>query len=948
MKNLVLKVGQLFILCLLINPVSFAAPLTNFTVTPADLTAGATTTYTVQFDAASSISTSSTNWLRFVTGSGGANLDNAVVQSSSPNITINCSNCTTVSAFIRVTASSVGPGDTVTFVLGNVVNPPSPGLGPNYTMNVEDSGYTAIDTATIGGSLYTGNNSPVVANQIPNQSIQEQDGAITVDLNSGAGVNTNLNYTFTDGDGDPMTFSIVAGHDTNVVTAQVVSEELVITGQGTGSTFVTVEADDSDEGTITDTFNVSVIGSLEPASVTPASVIAGDTTNYTVVFQPATVINSGDFIILTSQANNQDHTNSTFVSLSGGLSGFKSAGSANHTVIWLNGGSAGPGDTVTLVLGNIVNPGAAGQSDDYTLRTTDGGSTTGIITVPGTVYGSTSTPTVVNPIPNQSIQEQQGSITVDLNSGGGVNTDLNYTFVDGDGHPLTFTIDNVGDTNVVTAQVISDELIITGQGTGSTTVTVRADDMIDGSVTDTFNVSVVGSLAPASVTPSSNVTAVNSTYTVVFQPATVINNGDFIILSSAANNQIHTNSTLVSLSGGLSGIRSAGSASHTVIQLNGGSAGPGDSITMVLGDIVNPAAAGQSDDYTLSTTDGGNTTGIITIAGSVYIGTNLPTVANPIPDQDIDEESGSIVVDLNSGAGVNTDLNFTFDDADGHTLAFSIDAGHDTNVVLASIVNDELVITGQGTGTTTVTVRADDSIDGSVADSFDVAVIGSLAPASVVPSSFNAGELESYTIQFRPSVSLSSGDTLTFSAPGGQDQSNSSLGQISGGSITGSVTFSDQDSSVVTFNGGLATPGDLVTIVLDNIFNPVAVGMGPDYLLTTSDTGIIINGRSTVNGDVFVASDLIYENGFEQVFLNVNQANNLLKLIADHSASKSNQLPKLNTSFNTVVYFDQQMRLTNFDDMMLWFETVLAVEDPYGDFDGDGIFNQLDFYPLGF
>ncbi len=720
MKKLHLSLKFLLLSLIGISPFVMAAPLTNFTVTPTSLVAGETTTYTIQFNAASNFSTSSTNWMRFITGSGGADLDNAFVQSTSANVNLSCSNCSTTNAFIRINSESVGNNNPqITIVLGGVVNPPSPGLGPNYTMNIEDSGYSAVDTATITGSVYTGNNSPVVANLIPNQSINEEDGPQTVDLNSGAGVNTNLNYTFTDGDGDTMTFSIVPGHDTSVVTAQVVNEELIITGQGTGSTMVTVEADDNDEGSITDTFNVSVVGSLAPATVVPSSNMAGDTTNYTVTFQPATTINDGDFIILRSQPGSQNHTNSTLVSLSNGLSGTRSAGSAVHTVIWLNGGSAGPGDNVTVVLGNIVNPGAAGQSPDYTLTTTDGSSTTGLITVAGSVYGSTSVPTVVNLIPNQNLNEEDGATVVDLGAG---NTDLDYTFEDGDGHPLTF----------------------------------------------------------------------------------------------------------------------------------------------------------------------------------------------------------------------------------------SIDPGHDTSVVTAAVVNDELVLTGQGTGTTTVTVRAADGIDGAVTDSLQVSVVGDLVPVSVTPSSFFAGEEESYIIVFSPATNLDSGDFVIFSTQaGGPDQSNSTLQQLSGGSLTGSITSGNANSTVVMFDGGSATPSDTITVVLGNVFNPAAAGLGPNYDVRTTDGGDT-TGRSTVAGDNFMASDLIFENGFEALLPFIEQAKSVLDELAKQAQDPAVERPYLDINFNQIVFHGERLNLSDFSqhkstvDLITWLEAILGAHNPQGDFDGDGINNDQDDYPFNY
>ncbi len=625
MKNILIKLCGLLATVIITPQIANSATLTNFTVTPADLTTGVTTTYTIQFDAASTISTSPFRALRFITGSGGANFSNATIDSTSANISLSCGGCNATSAYMSVTGGSVAPGETVTIVMGNVLNPVTPGLGNNYRMDVEDSSYSDVDTATISGSVYINNTGPVVTNPIPNQTIESQYGAQAIDLESGVGVSTDLNYTFTDGDGDNLTFAVIPGHDTNVVTASVVNDELILTGQNTGSTSITIEADDNDEGTITDTFDVTVYGSLGPASVTPASTVAGETTSYTFTFRAATTLNDGDFVILNTEAGNQNQNNSTLQSISGGgLTGTVSNNSETSSVVWFNGGNATPGTTVTVVLNNIVNPGASGQAADYEIRTTDGGNTTGTIDVAGTVFGSTSTPTVVNLIPDQSINQEDGSIVVDLNSGAGVNTDLNYTFEDGDGHPLTFTIESIGDTNVVTAAVVNDELVITGQGTGNTTVTVRASDGIDGFVSDSFNVSVVGHLVPVSVTPSSLFAGEQETYTIVFSPATALDSGDFIIFSTTAGGPDQTNSSIQQLSGGsLTGSITAGSANSTVVMFDGGSASTSDTVTLVLANIFNPIATGMAPDYDVRTTDGGSATGISTVAGDNFTASDL-------------------------------------------------------------------------------------------------------------------------------------------------------------------------------------------------------------------------------------------------------------------------------------------------------------------------------------
>ncbi|PAU93062.1 hypothetical protein CK503_14175 [Aliifodinibius salipaludis] len=141
--------------------------------------------------------------------------------------------------------------------------------------------------------------------------------------------------------------------------------------------------------------------------------------------------------------------------------------------------------------------------------------------------------------------------------------------------------------------------------------------------------------------------------------------------------------------------------------------------------------------------------GTVDMGAYESLSNNPPTVANPIADITVDEDAASDTYDL-------TDV-FSDNEEDDADLTFSIQKNNNTNLVDASIDNttDMLTLNYQSnqSGTTNITVRAKDSSDETVDDSFEVTVnLVNDAPwiSSIKNQSLTAGQTAgpiSFTIE---------------------------------------------------------------------------------------------------------------------------------------------------------------------------------------------------------
>ena len=175
---------------------------------------------------------------------------------------------------------------------------------------------------------------------------------------------------------------------------------------------------------------------------------------------------------------------------------------------------------LTLVFGNVVNPGAATPATGDFTFTTGGGESEAFDngTVSGVEITAPTVPTVTAPILDQTIAVENGAVEVTM--------DLNGVFTDANGGTLSFSDQASHDATVVTVALSGVDnriLNITGLKNGMTTVTIRAtDNPLDGTVDDMFDVTVRGLIDLAVVTPASLDNLATGTVAVTFRNQTAL------------------------------------------------------------------------------------------------------------------------------------------------------------------------------------------------------------------------------------------------------------------------------------------------------------------------------------------------------------------------------------------------------------------------------------------
>ncbi len=937
---------------LLLGVTSASAQLTNASVTPADLTAGATTSYTVSFNPAGPLDSVDIvdDVLAIQTQAGGPNFENAILQSLSGGSLTGAIATVSQSATlvnIDITSGTATAADTITFVLANVVNPGAGGQGPDYTVRTVDFANFPpapdIDEATVAGSVYAGTGIPAVTLPLSDQTVVEEDGPAIVVM--------DLNDNFVDGDGDPLTFTVDAVDDLTIANASINGNELTVIPIGSGTTDITIRASDlpsgSGEGSVTDTFEVRSVGELGAPSVTPTSLDAGATTSYSISFVADSGIDSNNFFGLNSGAGGPDYSSATISSLTGGsIIGSIFGQTSDGISINVTSGTASLGDVITLTLDGVVNPGLPGQGPDYTLLVIDSlaASQVSRSTLAGNVYAAVGGPTVVTPIDDQTLDEFDGTPFVVA--------DLNTVFADGDGDDLTFTVDAGNDTNIAIASVNGDELTVTPAGSGTTTITVRASDLPsgtgEGDVADSFDVRVVGEIDNPVVTPATLDTDEVTTYSVQFNPASNIEAGQFFVINTSSGGPDFSAATLGSVGGGTltASFFQAPGTTGVSIEIESGAATPSDTVEFVVNNVSNPSSGGQGPDYQiLLFSSSGTNIDRTTFAGNVYIDAGLPVVDSPISNQLLEQQNGPSTVVM--------DLNTVFIDGDGDILTFSIDPGNDPSVATAQVNGSELIITPAGTGTTTITVRASDlptgTGEGEVTDAFDLRVIGLLVNASVSPQSLDATQATEYVVDFEPASSITNGDFLVLSTlPGGADFSLSGLENLSGGTLQGQLTGQNTTGVTIEIISGAAGLADTVQFTLSAVQNPFVDGFGPDYTLELVRATDVID-NVTIPGSDFVIADTLFEDSFEQRGATSKQRALSALASIPFSYRHLGEHPRFESDSAQYRFFAESLDIGAVPEEALfrWLEAVLSDTVPNGDWDGDGLRNILDHNPFG-
>ncbi len=310
---------------------------------------------------------------------------------------------------------------------------------------------------------------PLVASAISDES----------GLSVGDNRDVTLSGVFTDGDGDALTFTAASG-DEAIATATMSADQskLTLTGVSEGTATVLVTAEDSDGNRVSDAFAVEVVARRQPATPNQTPTVSAAIADVTIVNESGTkqvslsgVFSDGDNDSLTVTAASLDETVAT-VSVSAGHSSLMVSAQARGTAVITVTANDGNGGTV---------------SDAFTV----------------TVKAA---PVVASAIADMDMKA--GATEAEK---GAQDVSLAGVFSDADGDTLTFSADT-SDYEVAEVFLFQGTLTVAGLADGSATITVMAEDSDGNTVSDAFDVKVVGP-----PTPVSNLSCVAQTDWVLFQ-----------------------------------------------------------------------------------------------------------------------------------------------------------------------------------------------------------------------------------------------------------------------------------------------------------------------------------------------------------------------------------------------------------------------------------------------
>ncbi len=365
-------------------------------------------------------------------------------------------------------ASSDGAVATVSVSSGGsslTVNAQARGTATVTVTASDGNGGTAEDAFTV-----TVKAAPAVASAINDVS----------GLEAGSTQDVSLSGVFSDADGDALTVTAASGTEA-VATVSVSSDgsTLTLTGVAEGTATITVTAQDSDGNRVTDGFDVSVVAQQQPPEPpNQAPTVSTSISDETIVNESGTkevslsgVFSDADNDSLTVTASSSDEAKATVSVSSGGSSLTVNAQARGTAVI-----------TVTAADGN-------------------GGTVSDTFTV--TVKAA---PTVASAIADMSLKAGATQ-----EEGGAQDVSLAGVFSDADGDSLTFSAET-SDFEVAEVFLLQGTLTVLAVAGGSATITVTAQDSDGNTVSDTFDVSVVG--PPTAV---SNLSCVAQTGQALFQ-----------------------------------------------------------------------------------------------------------------------------------------------------------------------------------------------------------------------------------------------------------------------------------------------------------------------------------------------------------------------------------------------------------------------------------------------
>ncbi|QHT58925.1 hypothetical protein GXP70_02340 [Paenibacillus lycopersici] len=641
---------------------------------------------------------------------------------------------------------------------------------------------------TIATSFVVTVNAAPPVNHAPTVAIPVSDQTTTVGASS---TTIDLSTVFADSDGDTLTFSATSS-DAQKVTADVLGHTLTLAPLAQGSSTINVTADDGQGGTVATSFVVTV-NAAPPVNHAPtvANPVSDQTTTVgasSTTIDLSTVFADSDGDTLTFSATSSDAQKVTADVLGHTLTLAPLAQGTSTINVTANDGQGGTIATSFVVTVNAAPP-------------------------------VNHTPTVANPVSDQTTTVGATSTTIDLST----------VFADSDGDILTFSAVS-SDPNKVTADVSGHILALAPLAQGASTINVTADDGQGGTVATSFVVTVNAAPpvnhAPTVANPVSDQTTTVGASNTTLDLSTVFadSDGDTLTFSAASSDP---NKVTADVSG------------HTL--------------------TLAPLAQGLSTiNVTADDGHGGTvaTSFVVTVNAAPPVN-HAPTVANPVSDQTTTVGASNTTLDLST----------VFADSDGDTLTFAA-VSSDPNKVTADVSGHTLTLAPLAQGTSTINVTADDGQGGTVATSFVVTVNAAsnnhapTAVAAIYEQVLTSGVTNPRTYDLSQLFEDEDGDILQFTATAADSDAaavsvNGSDLTLSPGIKAGSttVTISADDS-----NGGIGTytftvrtaplvPGGMITVhTKQGVKDPLSYDLSTLFPGQTSFTTYMGTPDSTFTG----------------------------------------------------------------------------------------------------
>lgn len=647
------------------------------------------------------------------------------------------------------------------------------------TIRATDSeGLFAEDTFVV--TVLEINTPPIVANAIADVAVNENAAPSVIDL-TGA---------FTDIEDPTLVLSVQNNTNGVLVTPTLNGAQLTLTyaANGFGTADLSIRATDSGGLFVEDTFTVTV------TEINSAPTIANLITDLTV--------NENSLPSVRDLAG-------VFEDVEDGSAGLTLSLQSNTNAALANTVLNGTQLTLTYT------PNAFGIAD-VTIRATDSGGLFIEDTFTVTVNEVPNTPpTVANPIADVTVNENSVPTVIDLAS----------VFTDAEDTSLVLFISNNTNAGLVTPSLNGTQLTLTyaPASTGTADITIRATDSEGASIEDTFTVTVAaGNTSPVVVNPIADVNVNENDPASVLDLTAVFDDAEDGAAGLVLSIQNNDNPALVTPT------------------LNG------TQLTLTYA-----ANTFGTANLTFRATDTGGLFVEDTVVVTVASVNAAPTIATPLADENVNENSAPIVIEL---AGLFTDSE------DGSAgLVLSVENNTNNTLVSAALNGTQLTLTlaNNEFGTADITIRATDSEGLFVEDTMTLTVneIPNTLPTVANPiADVSVNENSAPTVIDLANVFTDAEDGLTLTLFV-QDNTNTSLvsGVLNGTQLTLTYAPNATGTALITLRATDSDGGFVEETFMVTVSNGAPIATNDDYsvisgeVLTVTAPGVLVNDTFTGN-----------------------------------------------------------------------------------------------------